>query len=107
MTFDARMFRPTRNPATKTVAAASTHTGHAGTPRDGRSVRAIQRHRARSQTSGGYASGIDAKTLPRLKNQSETENDSSASRSTVRIESGRRQSTRPSRKIAQNPSQIG
>ena len=45
------------------------------------------------------------KTSPRLKNQSDTENDSSTSRSALRTESGRRQSTRPSRKSAQNESQ--
>ena len=74
--------RPTRKPATKTVAAASTQTGQTAAPRDGRSERAIQTQRTSSQTSGGYTSGIAAKTLPRLKNQSETENDSRTRRST-------------------------
>src|SRR5262249_39028678 len=36
-----------------------------------------------------------------------TENDSSISRSSVRSENGRRQSTRPSRNSPQKPSQIG
>ena len=45
-----------------------------------------------------------ANTLPSLKNQSETENESSARRSRVRSPSGRRQSTSPSRKTAQSPS---
>ncbi len=54
--------------------------------------------------SGGYASGIAAKMLPRLKNHNETESERSASRSALRIENGRRQSTSPSRKIAHSPS---
>src|SRR5919201_1025429 len=89
------------------VAAASTHTGHAAAPRGGRSRRAIHRQRASTQRSGGYASGIAVKTSPRLKNQSETENESRTSRSTVRSDSGRRQSTSPSRNSAQKPSQTG
>src|SRR5579872_338788 len=42
--------------------------------------------------------------LPRLKNHSETVNDSIISRSRLRSEKRRRQSTRPSRKSAQKPS---
>src|SRR3954467_13034574 len=44
---------------------------------------------------------------PRLKYQSDTENESRTSRSTFRSESGLRQSARPSRNTAQNASQIG
>ncbi len=46
------------------------------------------------------------KTSPRLKNQSEIENERSASRSRFRSESGLRQFARPSKKTAQNESQI-
>ena len=52
-----------------------------------------------------YTSGTAAKTFPRLKNQSETENDSSINRSTLRSERMRRQSARPTRKTPQNASQ--
>ena len=93
MTFDARQLSPTLKPARNTVAAASTQTGHTVAPRDGRSSRAIHTQRSSSQSSGGYTSGIAVKTSPRLKNQSETENASAASRSALRIESSRRQST--------------
>ena len=44
---------------------------------------------------------------PRLKNQSETENESRTSRSRFRTLSGRRRSASPSRKTTQKPSQIG
>ena len=44
---------------------------------------------------------------PRLKYQRLTENESSTSRSSVRSESTRRQSIRPTRKTTQNPSQTG
>src|SRR5690349_14203579 len=44
---------------------------------------------------------------PRLKYQSETENESSASRSRLRRLSGRRRSARPKKKSAQKPSQSG
>src|SRR5438067_13734251 len=104
MTFDERQFNPTRKPARKTVADASTQTGHTTAPRGGRSVRAIHKQRASSHSSGGYASGIARKTFPLLKNQSETERESSTSRSAFRTDSGRRQSARPSRKSAHNPS---
>jgi hypothetical protein len=46
-----------------------------------------------------------ANTFPSLKNQSETENESRATRSSVRRPSGRRQSTSPRRKTAQSKSQ--
>src|SRR5262245_35194946 len=105
MTFDDRQFRPTRKPARNTVAAASTQTGQTAAPRGGRSPRATQTQRTSSHTSGGYASGIAAKTLPRLKNHNETESDRRTSRSAFRTESGRRQSTSPSRNSAQKLSQ--
>jgi hypothetical protein len=44
---------------------------------------------------------------PRLKNQSDTENESSTTRSRFRIVSSLRSSASPSRKITQKPSQIG
>ena len=44
---------------------------------------------------------------PRLKNQSETENESSTTRSRFRIVSGLRKSASPTRKITHRPSQIG
>src|SRR4051812_41542297 len=94
-----------QNPARKTASAASTQIGHVTAPRGARSRQPIHKQRASSQTSGGYASDADAKTCPRLKNQSETENPSSISRSTLRSASGRRQSTSPKRKTAQKPSQ--
>src|SRR5439155_23428398 len=47
------------------------------------------------------------KTWPLLKYQSETLNETSASRSRFRSESGRRKSASPIRKEAQNPSQMG
>ena len=53
ITFEARALRPIRNPATKTVAAASTHTGQTGIPRDGVSRRAIHRQRTSTHASGG------------------------------------------------------
>ena len=64
----------------------------------------IQPILAISHTSGGYASGTLVKMSPRLKNQSEIENESRASRSRFRSESGRRRSASPSRKTAQSPS---
>src|SRR3954452_25168471 len=107
ITFDARTLSPTRNPATNTVAAASSQTGQTGMPREGVSRRAIQRQRSSTHASGGYASAIAVKTQPWLKNQRETENESSTSRSALRIDSRRRQSTRPSRNSPQNASHTG
>src|SRR6266446_4306008 len=106
MMFEARTLRPARNPARNTVAAASSQTGQTAAPAGGRSLRAIQTQRRSSHSSGGYASGIAAKTLPWLKNHNETVKETSASRSAFRTERSRRQSTRPSRKIAQNANQI-
>ena len=60
--------------------------------------------RASAHASGGYASGIAAKMWPWLKNHSETDSETSASRSTVRRPNGLRQSTSPSRNSAQNES---
>src|SRR5258708_39855690 len=105
MTFDVRVVRPTRKPSANTVAASGTHAGHVVVPRVARPVRPTCKPRRIRYASGGYASGALAKMLPRLKNHSETENDSSASRSRFRSDSGRRQSARPSRKSAQKPSQ--
>src|SRR5512146_3499531 len=94
-----------RKPARNTVIASSTHTGQTGAPRGGRSVPPIQTQRASAHASGGYASDIAAKMWPWLKNRRETESETSANRSTVRRLSGRRQSTSPSKKSAQNVSQ--
>jgi hypothetical protein len=47
------------------------------------------------------------KVSPRLKNQRLTEKDRNATRSRLRSESGRRQSTSPARKKTQKPSQTG
>src|SRR4051812_6720732 len=93
-----------RKPARKTVIASSSHTGHTGAPRDGRSVLPTQRQRASAHASGGYASAMAAKMWPWLKNHSETDSETSADRSTVRSPSGRRQSTSPSRNRTQNES---
>src|SRR5215210_4301851 len=107
MTFDARQLSPTRKLTRKMEAATSTHTGHTARPDGARSRQPIHTHRASSQAKPGYRTGIAVKMSPRLKNQSETENDRSASRSRLRSESGRLQSTRPIRNTAQNPSQTG
>src|ERR687897_3794557 len=98
-----------RKPARKTAAAASAHTGQTGRdPGAARPRRApIHARRATRYTSGGYASGTLQKTSPRLKNQSEIENESSASRSRLRRLRSRRQSASPITKAAQNASQIG
>ena len=81
----------------QSVAATSTQVGHTTDPREPRSRCAIQRQRPISQAKPGYTSDIAAKIRPWLKNQSEGENEISASRSTVLTESGRRQSISPSR----------
>jgi hypothetical protein len=47
------------------------------------------------------------KMSPRLKNTSDTENDSNTTRSRFRQESSRRKSARPTRNTRQNASQIG
>src|SRR3954468_7444014 len=104
MTFEERQFRPTRKPARKTAAAASTQTGQTTSPRGRRSPRATQTQRTSSHSIGGYASGIAAKMLPRLKNHNETDSDSRTSRSALRIDNGRRQSASPSRNRGQSPS---
>src|SRR5205823_1030412 len=62
--------------------------------------------RASRYTSGGYASDADAKTWPRLKYHSETENDSSIRRSRFRHEIGRRKFASPSRNAPHRPNQI-
>src|SRR5690348_2038347 len=100
------MFNPTRKPARKTVAPASTHTGHTADPTGGRSPRATHTHRASTHRSGGYTSGMAAKTFPWLKNQREADSDTSASRSALLTDNRRRQSTRPITKTAQKASQI-
>src|SRR5215213_11218618 len=99
------MLRPTRKPARKTQAAASSHTGQTGAAvRGGRSRRVIHRQRPRRYTSGGYASGALQKTSPSLNSRSEIEKERSASRSRLRSESGRRRSASPTKKSAQKPS---
>src|SRR5579862_2012576 len=95
-----------RNPPRKIAAPASSHTGHTVAPGGERLRAPIQTQRASSHTRPGYASTVDAKTCAWLKNHSETENETSTSRARFRNESGRRQSTRPSRKRPQKLSQI-
>src|SRR3954454_23718356 len=104
MTFDARTLSPMRKPARKTVIASSSQTGHTTAPRGGQSELPTQMQRASAQASGGYASGIAAKMWPWSKNHNDTESETSASRSTLRSPSGRRQSTSPRRNSAQNVS---
>src|SRR5581483_9963291 len=86
----------------------STQTGHSG--RDvggGRSRMPIQSVRASRYARPGYTSEALAKMWPWLKYQSETENESSATRSRLRNLNGRRRSARPRRNAAQKPSQTG
>ena len=83
------------------MAATSTQVGQTTDPREPRSRCAIQRQRPISQAKPGYTSEIAAKIRPWLKNQSDGENERSASRSTVLSENGLRQSTRPSRNATQ------
>ena len=99
------MLSPSLNPARNTAPATRIHTGHTGRTAAVRAVAPIQVIRAITYTSGGYARGTLVKMSPRLKNQSEIENDSSARRSRLRSESGRRRSASPSKKTAQSPSQ--
>src|SRR5262245_30814923 len=94
-----------RKPARKTAPASRTQYGQTTRPRAARPVQPIHAQRASRYASGMYTSGTDAKTFPRLKNHSDTENDSSISRSRFRHDSGRRNSASPSRKAKQNPSQ--
>ena len=94
-----------RNPARNTAPASRTQYGQTKRPRTARPVQPIQAQRASRYTSGGYASGTAAKTFPRLKNHSETENDSTMTRSRLRQDSGRRYSASPSRNATQKPSQ--
>ena len=54
---------------------------------------------------GGYCNGTAQNTRPFSKYQSDTENDSRATRSSVRSVQMRRQSTSATRKTAQNASQ--
>ena len=86
------------------MAAASTQTGqsgrHGGSARRRKPIHAV---RTRRYTSGGYASGTLVKISPRLKNQSEAENETRTSRSKLRSDSGLRRSASPSRKTAQRP----
>src|SRR2546422_10452075 len=92
----------------KTAAASSTTGFQSGrAARAGRPRTPIQTQRARRYTSGGYARGTLAKMFPSLKYQSETENDSSASRSRFRSDSGLRKSASPSKKATQKASQTG
>ena len=107
MTFELRTLRPMRNPTRKTVADASSQTGHSGRPRSGPPRQADQTILPSRYAIGGYASGTAVKMSPRLKNQSDTENESSTTRSRFRIVNGLRKSASPIRKIAQRPSQIG
>ena len=86
------------------MAAISTHTGQTGAPDEGRSRRPIQKQRTSSQTSGGYAADMAAKTCPRLNRSSDTDSETRTSRSRFRSDRGRRQSISPSRKMAQNES---
>src|ERR1043166_8206781 len=95
----------TRKPAPNAVAASRSQTGQRVRPGAARPVMPIQRPRPIRYTNGGYASGALAKMCPRLKNQSETENEGSAIRSRFRSENGRRQSKSPIRNAAQNESQ--
>src|SRR5205807_675743 len=98
------MFRPMRKPARKTVAPRSIQTGQIGRPRTGRPVKPIHAQRAIKYRSGGYASGAEANTLPRLKNHSDTEKESSITRSRLRHDKSRRKFPSPSRNAAQKPS---
>ena len=85
------------------MAPISSQTGQTVEPRSrGRCSRSRGSARAARRAPDRRAA-CAANTFPWLKNQSETENESIISRSRFRTESGRRQSTRPSRKTAQKP----
>src|SRR4051812_1964771 len=105
ITFEDRQFNPTRKPARKTVADASTHTGQTNAARGGWSLRATHTQRTSSQTSGGYASGIAAKMLPRLKKHSDTDSEGSPRRAALRVDNRRRPPAGPGRNNAPRPRQ--
>ena len=97
-----------RKPARKTVARGE-HPDRPDrpAPRDGRSRAADPDAAAEQLDERRVDERHAAKTCPWLKNQSETENESSTSRSRFRSESSRRQSASPRRNTAQKPSQTG
>src|SRR4051795_5837991 len=108
MTLELRwLYSVARKPAPNAVSASRSHTGQTVRPAVARPVTPIHNPRPIRYTSGGYASGALAKMLPRVKNHSETENDSRARGRGARRESGRPQSTSPSRNAAQNASHTG
>ena len=97
MTFESVTFSPTRKPIRNTTATASqgagisSRRGRGGGAPDAR-LRSSHSIRASRYSRGGYTSGTEAQMLAWLKNASETENDSSTSRSRCSSDSGRRKS---------------